>query len=107
LKTANEKGLGLSDQTHRIGYHVRTHIVEQAVSMVQGLESLDFLFEDDSHSKSRKKGDPIPESQEDINKQADAAIRDLFPRIPNTDREMIIRHAFQKVWLVDCYLWTG
>ena len=41
--------------------------------------------------------EPIPESQEEINKQADAAIRDLFPRIPNTDRTMIIEHAFKKV----------
>ena len=41
--------------------------------------------------------EPIPETQEEINKQADAAIRDLFPRIPNTDRTMIIEHAFKKV----------
>lgn len=41
--------------------------------------------------------EPIPESQDEINKQADAAIRDLFPRIPNTDRTMIIEHAFKKV----------
>jgi hypothetical protein len=41
--------------------------------------------------------EPIPERQEEINKQADAAIRDLFPRIPNTDRQMIIEHAFNKV----------
>jgi hypothetical protein len=41
--------------------------------------------------------EPIPESQDDINKQADAAIRDLFPRIPHTDRTMIIEHAFRKV----------
>jgi hypothetical protein len=41
--------------------------------------------------------EPIPERQEDINKQADAAIRDLFPRIPNTDRQTIIEHAFNKV----------
>jgi hypothetical protein len=40
--------------------------------------------------------DRIPESQDEINAQADGAIRDLFPRIPNTDREMIIQHAFQK-----------
>lgn len=43
--------------------------------------------------------EPIPERQADINKQADAAIRDLFPRIPNTDRQMIIEHAFNKVSL--------
>lgn len=40
--------------------------------------------------------EPIPESQDEINKQADGAIRDLFPRIPNTDRTMIIEHAFKK-----------
>lgn len=40
--------------------------------------------------------EPIPESQEEINKQADLALRDLFPRIPNTDRQMIIEHAFKK-----------
>jgi hypothetical protein len=98
LKTANEKGVGLSDHTHRVGYHFRTHIVEQAASMVEGLATLDFVFDDAHHRKSGGKFDAIPDSQEEINKQADAAIRDLFPRIPNTDREMIIRHAFQKVW---------
>lgn len=41
--------------------------------------------------------EPIPDSQEEINKQADDAIRDLFPRIPNTDRQMVIDHAFKKV----------
>jgi hypothetical protein len=41
--------------------------------------------------------EPIPEDQEEINQQADKALRDLFPRIPNTDRQMIIDHAFKKV----------
>lgn len=41
--------------------------------------------------------EPIPETQEAYHAQADAAIRDLFPRIPNTDRQMIIEHAFSKV----------
>jgi hypothetical protein len=41
--------------------------------------------------------EPIPEDQDEINKQADAAIRDLFPRIPNTDRQIIIEHSFKKV----------
>lgn len=45
--------------------------------------------------------EPIPQSQEEINKQADGAIRDLFPRIPNTDRQMVIDHAFQKVRRTD------
>lgn len=43
--------------------------------------------------------EPIPESQEEINIQADLALRDLFPRIPNTDRQMIIEHAFKKASL--------
>jgi len=41
--------------------------------------------------------EPIPETQEEIHKQADAALRDLFPRIPNTDRVMILEHAFMIV----------
>ncbi len=65
--------------------------------MLDGAQSIDFADLDLRHTNSGNKPDPIPESQEEINKQADAAIRDLFPRIPNTDREMIIRHAFQKV----------
>ncbi|RYP67553.1 hypothetical protein DL769_005731 [Monosporascus sp. CRB-8-3] len=40
--------------------------------------------------------EPIPESQRDINRQADAVLRDLFPRIPNIDRQEIIQHAFKK-----------
>lgn len=41
--------------------------------------------------------EPIPKTQEEYNLQVDAAIRDLFPRVPNTDRQMIIEHAFQRV----------
>lgn len=41
--------------------------------------------------------EPIPATQEEMSKQAEGALLDLFPRIPNTDREMIIRHAFKKV----------
>lgn len=65
--------------------------------MLEGAESTELTGLDIPRTSSANKPDPIPESQEEINKQADAAIRDLFPRIPNTDREMIVRHAFQKV----------
>jgi hypothetical protein len=41
--------------------------------------------------------EPIPTSQTQYNLQVDAAIRDLFPRIPNTDRQIIIEHAFDLV----------
>lgn len=79
----------ISRQVHRLGYFFREAIVEKAREVVGGAYiSLDIV--DDSP-------EPIPDKQEDINKQADAAIRDLFPRIPNTDRVMIIEHAFNKV----------
>lgn len=97
FKTTREKGTDLSDHVHRIGYHFRTHIVEQATSMVEGLHPIDLASQEITPTGSGDKPDPIPESQEEINRQADAAIRDLFPRIPNTDRAMIILHAFQKV----------
>jgi hypothetical protein len=80
----------ISEHIHRTGYHFRETIVEAARDIVgetvisRPLVAPGFI-------------EPIPESQEEINKQADAAIRDLFPRIPNTDRTMIIEHAFKKV----------
>lgn len=39
----------------------------------------------------------IPRTQQEINDQADAALQELFPRIPHTDRGEIIDHAFRKV----------
>ncbi|KAL2021142.1 hypothetical protein VTK56DRAFT_7448 [Thermocarpiscus australiensis] len=79
----------LSLHLNRVGHHIRQTIVEQARAS---------LGDDQLASISAQPGqpEPIPERQEDINRQADAAIRDLFPRIPNTDRQMIIEHAFNK-----------
>ncbi|KAK4122649.1 hypothetical protein N657DRAFT_574960 [Parathielavia appendiculata] len=79
----------LSSQLNRVGHHIRQTIVEQARAM---------LGDDQLEPIRGAPGlpEPIPEKQEEINKQADAAIRDLFPRIPNTDRQMIIEHAFNK-----------
>lgn len=48
----------------------------------------------------------IPDTQEEINAQADAALRELFPRIPNTDRQEIIDHAFRKVGPVPVFCYT-
>ncbi|KAL2256743.1 hypothetical protein VTK26DRAFT_1189 [Humicola hyalothermophila] len=80
----------LSLHLNRAGHHIRQTIVEQARASL----GEDHLVVD---SPAPGQPEPIPERQEDINKQADAAIRDLFPRIPNTDRQMIIEHAFNKV----------
>lgn len=73
-----------------MGHHIRQSIVEQARATL-GDEQLG------ANGVAAGLPEPVPEKQEDINKQADAAIRDLFPRIPNTDRQMIIEHAFNKV----------
>lgn len=80
----------LSSQLNRVGHHIRQTIVDRARAT---------LGDDQLGATGTAAGlpEPIPERQEDINKQADAAIRDLFPRIPNTDRQVIIEHAFNKV----------
>jgi hypothetical protein len=87
-----EEGSKISEHIHRSGYHFRETIVEEARALIG-----DIVI-----SKPRTTPgfiEPIPEAQEEINKQADGAILDLFPRIPNTDRQMIIEHAFKKVGL--------
>ncbi|KAK4678510.1 hypothetical protein QC764_308320 [Podospora pseudoanserina] len=79
----------LSFHLNRVGHHFRESIVEEARKT---------LGDDQLVGTSAQLGlpEPIPERQEDITKQADAAIRDLFPRIPHTDRQMILDHAFNK-----------
>lgn len=81
----------LAHQVHRIGHHIRETIVDEArASLGQPLLSnVPPVFGGSP--------EPIPKSQEEYNIQVDAAIRDLFPRIPNTDRQIIIEHAFRIV----------
>ncbi|KAL2205124.1 hypothetical protein CC79DRAFT_1370944 [Sarocladium strictum] len=84
LKDAPEGSL--SHQVHRIGHHVRESIVEEARATIDVLPL--------ETSRPVGEPEPIPTSQSQYNLQVDAAIRDLFPRIPNTDRQIIIEHAF-------------
>ncbi|WAO83099.1 DUF2293 domain-containing protein [Fusarium falciforme] len=79
----------LSHQVHRIGHHIRETIVEEARA------SLGHIL-DRTLPPTGGSPEPIPESQEEYDAQVDAALRDLFPRIPNTDRQMIIEHAFRR-----------
>jgi hypothetical protein len=83
----------LEHHMHRTGYHFRQTIVEQARKQLwdRGIQEWNKLALFDGQNEG------IPQSQDEINRQADAVLRDLFPRIPNTDRYQIIRHAFQKV----------
>lgn len=84
-----EENSKISEHIHRTGYHFREMIVEEA---------REIIGETVISKPNTRPGfiEPIPESQDEINQQADGAIRDLFPRIPNTDRTMIIEHAFKK-----------
>ncbi|KAL7926482.1 hypothetical protein ACQKWADRAFT_280442 [Trichoderma austrokoningii] len=79
----------LSNQVHRVGHHIRQVIVEEAKESLGG----------SSHHAvpvTNAGPEPIPESQRVYHAQVDAALRDLFPRIPNTDRQMIIEHSFTR-----------
>ncbi|ETS78743.1 hypothetical protein PFICI_08596 [Pestalotiopsis fici W106-1] len=76
--------------THRLGYHFRERIVDQArdsltasgVIMPQKIAS--------------GRPESIPKDRNQILKEADAVLRDLFPRIPNSNRIDILRHSFDK-----------
>lgn len=87
VSTSQEGVSEISEHMHRLGYHFRETIVEDARALLGETVIVPIV---------PGQVEPIPESQEEINKQADAAIRDLFPRIPNTDRAMILEHAFKK-----------
>ena len=63
---------------NRIGYHFRQSIVEEAKEALAA-QGLSFTLPD---INSSGRPEAIPQSQEEINKQADAFLRDLFPRIP-------------------------
>ncbi|OIW27520.1 hypothetical protein CONLIGDRAFT_435850 [Coniochaeta ligniaria NRRL 30616] len=85
-------GNGVPDLTkalNRVGHHIRERIVEQARASLGDMDDI-------PQQAHLDVPEPIPDDQEEINKQADAAIRDLFPRIPNTDRQIIIEHSFKK-----------
>lgn len=98
MVAAQTKGVGGDDslvsQVNRYGLHIRQSIVERARAQLGQAASASL-----AHLGVPER---IPRTQAEINAQADAAIRDLFPRIPNTDRQQIIEHAFNKVGLAHC-----
>jgi hypothetical protein len=77
----------LSKQMHRVGHHFRETIVEEARANISEAS-------DQAATGSDGEPDAIPQSQAEYNAQVDAAIRDLFPRIPNPDRQTILDHSF-------------
>lgn len=85
-----EESHRISEQTHRVGYHFRETIVDEVRTRVGDTAMSNALVPPGYV-------EPIPKKQKDIDDQADKALRDLFPRIPHTDRRMIIDHAFKLV----------
>ncbi|KAH0496273.1 hypothetical protein TgHK011_003644 [Trichoderma gracile] len=79
----------LAHQMHRIGHHIRQVIVEEAKASIGDMPHRLGPVTDAGP-------EPIPKSQAVYHAQVDAAIRDLFPRVPNTDRQMIIEHSFTR-----------
>ncbi|KAM7208671.1 DUF2293 domain containing protein [Naviculisporaceae sp. PSN 640] len=75
--------------TDRVGHHFRQNIVEEArKKLPQGA-----VLPIDVERFWGARG-PIPKDQKELHEQADQHIRELFPRIPNFDRQQIINHAF-------------
>ncbi|KAI1173165.1 hypothetical protein F4777DRAFT_459719 [Nemania sp. FL0916] len=84
--------LKLDHHMNRLGYHFRRSIVEEARKALNEKGH----HEQAAYVHDSGKPEPIPISQQEIDQEADAVLRDLFPRIPNTDRQEIIDHAFKK-----------
>ncbi|KAI0432883.1 hypothetical protein F5Y09DRAFT_329363 [Xylaria sp. FL1042] len=84
--------LKLDHHMNRLGYHFRHSVVEEARKVLKEQGH----HEQAAYVHEPGKPEPIPNSQWEIDLEADAVLRDLFPRIPNTDRQEIINHAFKK-----------
>ncbi|KAF2965446.1 hypothetical protein GQX73_g8148 [Xylaria multiplex] len=84
--------LKLDHHMNRLGYHFRHSIVEEARKILTKKGHHDQA----AYVHEPGKPEPIPNSQREIDLEADAVLRDLFPRIPHTDRQEIIDHAFKK-----------
>ncbi|TGJ86827.1 hypothetical protein E0Z10_g1950 [Xylaria hypoxylon] len=84
--------LKLDHHMNRLGYHFRHSIAEEARKVLTKRGHHDQA----AYVHEPGKPEPIPNSQREIDLEADAVLRDLFPRIPHTDRQEIIDHAFKK-----------
>ncbi|PNY27951.1 Uncharacterized protein TCAP_02122 [Tolypocladium capitatum] len=83
----NTTALSYANQLNRVGCHFHTKIVQEARTSIVGAPEQQARV---PHGEP----EPIPKSQRLYHAQADAVLRDLFPRIPNTDRQRILERAF-------------
>ncbi|OTA57259.1 hypothetical protein K449DRAFT_386562 [Hypoxylon sp. EC38] len=86
----------LGHHMNRVGYHFRQIIVDQARSKLEASNKASKKPVPIPYTYQPGGPEPIPQTQAEIDAQADAVLRDLFPRIPHTDRRQIIEHAFRK-----------
>ncbi|KND94519.1 hypothetical protein TOPH_00850 [Tolypocladium ophioglossoides CBS 100239] len=83
----NTTALSYANQLNRVGFHFHTNIVQEARASIVGSPEQPARV---PHGVP----EPIPKSQRLYHAQADAVLRDLFPRIPNTDRQRVLERAF-------------
>lgn len=90
----------LSQHVHRIGYHFPSAVVASVcvdLSLYLTATGKAVPFYDIGSSEKLKHSDSQA-SQITINTEARDVLRDLFPNIPESDQNQIIKTAFQKVW---------
>ncbi|KAI1873673.1 uncharacterized protein JN550_002942 [Neoarthrinium moseri] len=88
---SESNGKTLSDELQRLGYHFRQRIVDQAREML-----LEHGHTDRARFTIPGRPEVIPEDKEKMMREADAVLRDLFPRIPHTDRAEILLQSFNQ-----------
>jgi hypothetical protein len=77
---------------NRIGLHVKQTVIDEACASLGLGDTYRELSNPDAV-------EPLPTTQEEIDQQAFNFLIDLFPKIPNTDCQIIINKAFKQV----CY----
>ncbi|KAI7604874.1 hypothetical protein KC319_g21818, partial [Hortaea werneckii] len=98
----------ISHHIHRVGYHFRAEVVEDACEQLK-YTVYDGKFMKESDLPARSQGlhstllkygiDPAAVNQFDNSESPDkvgAAIKELFPRIPDQDLNEIVHHAWEE-----------
>lgn len=105
----------ISHHVHRIGHHFPNEVVDQACNWL-GYTGRNGTFEKnfdlaqtsriaqalEKHKKNSGQGDAA-NSEQETKEQIQAAMRDLFPRIPNKDMKAIVKHAFRQVSCIESF----
>lgn len=97
----------LSHHIHRIGYHFPSAVVDQACDWLGYNSRNGRLYRqlpkdlEDTRLARRL----AVHSRHETNDQIKAAVRDLFPQIPDADLEAIVKHAFRQVSKQQIVLW--